>query len=327
MKVKVNELLDDGEWVVFKEGENLIYDRYVVVPNGVFKLTNINNASTAGQASDYVTFTDVISYSVHATTWYKEGKGTINFEGMSYTVTLYGNSQNESEDYQVTLDYPQTAGTEKMDFSGCDWDVEPEEPEPVCTETDDGNDPALVGTTTGPMGSPTVTIKNYTDKCFNSYSASLPSCEAGDNCYSTEYYCKNGFVTYEISKCDYGCENAVCLSGSGGVTYQGVLEMLGSCKMIFTGNSANNGHVNCENYLSGSKCIFGQAFTNNYISGYTAQDGTYLNDDFFVSEGMLNCDESADDRVADILSNPYFKSAYKGSGLDTESAWFCCTAP
>ena len=51
---------------------------------------------------------------VYKTTWISDGVGTISIGGKSYGVYLTGNANNATEEYQVHLDYPDSAGFNTM---------------------------------------------------------------------------------------------------------------------------------------------------------------------------------------------------------------------
>lgn len=119
---KLSDLEDEDETIIFHEGDKIHYKDYVIFPSQepsvVAKLSSVKNQTT-GYASDYCKFTDVISGNVYSTVWTSEGRGVISVNGMSYVVTMSGNSQNASENYIVTIDYPQTSGNNKLSFEDC----------------------------------------------------------------------------------------------------------------------------------------------------------------------------------------------------------------
>ncbi len=104
---------DDGRNITVFEKELLRYQDYVVVGNEdegyLLKLASVKN-STTGTNQDAVELSDVFSGDVYKTTWTSDGSGTVTIGGKSFDVTIKGDSSNASEQFDVRLAYPDSAG-------------------------------------------------------------------------------------------------------------------------------------------------------------------------------------------------------------------------
>jgi len=107
---------DSNRNITVVEGANITRDGFVVVGNEddgrLIKLTSVKNSSQTGTSNtdgDRVEFTDQFSGDVYKATWTSDGVGTISIAGQSYGVFLTGDANNASEQYQVHLDYPDSA--------------------------------------------------------------------------------------------------------------------------------------------------------------------------------------------------------------------------
>ena len=106
---------DDNENISIRESEILNVGDYVVVGNEddgyLLKLDSTANSSTAGTSNDKARFVDVASGDTIDTTWTAEGTGTLTVGGLSYTVTMTGDSTIATGDTgtNVTIDYPDSA--------------------------------------------------------------------------------------------------------------------------------------------------------------------------------------------------------------------------
>lgn len=102
----------DNENISVKESEILNVGDFVVVGNEangyLLKLDSTANSSTAGTSNDKARFVDVASGDTIDTTWTSEGTGTLTVGGLSYTVTMTGDSTVATSDTgtNVTIDYP-----------------------------------------------------------------------------------------------------------------------------------------------------------------------------------------------------------------------------
>ena len=110
---------DDYKNITVREEGVIKYQDYVVVGNEdeghLLELTAVRNSSTAGFDQDYVKFKDIFSGDTLETTWTNDaGIGTITVGGKSYTVTLVGTSDNETEDYQVRLDWSESTSNQMI---------------------------------------------------------------------------------------------------------------------------------------------------------------------------------------------------------------------
>jgi len=103
---------DDYRNITVFEGQIIRDEELVVVGNEdegrLVKLTSVKN-STTGYDNDYVKFTDVFTGDVYETVFTADGTGTVPI-GKDYTVTLAGNSNNATDEYEVRLNYPDSAG-------------------------------------------------------------------------------------------------------------------------------------------------------------------------------------------------------------------------
>ena len=113
---------DDNENITVRESEILNVGSYVVVGNEddghLLKLDSTANSSTSGTSNDRARFVDVSTGDTIDTTWTSEGSGTLTVGGLSYTVTMTGNSNVASSDTgcNVTLNYPDSAGNAMVVF-------------------------------------------------------------------------------------------------------------------------------------------------------------------------------------------------------------------
>ena len=104
---------DDNHNITVGEGELIRYQEYVVVGNEdeghLLKLSTVDNSSTSGTNNDYATFTDVFTGDTLTTTWSAEQTGTLVVGGKSYAVYLNGSAAASAEEYEVHLNYPDSA--------------------------------------------------------------------------------------------------------------------------------------------------------------------------------------------------------------------------
>ena len=111
---------DDGNRYILKRGEIGNYRDSFVIPDSVcdggmiLELASINNATT-GFSNDIISFRDVISRDVIDTTFTSEGVGRISRCGKSFDVTLSGDSNKATDEFEVTLFW---SGVED-DLSSC----------------------------------------------------------------------------------------------------------------------------------------------------------------------------------------------------------------
>ncbi len=87
------------------EGQKVYHMQYVAIPNKLLRLTQISNFS-GNYPDDQVKFTDTAGFTYDAMIT-GEGRGAINFDGLSYAVNYAGPSTN-ADLVAVWLDYPQT---------------------------------------------------------------------------------------------------------------------------------------------------------------------------------------------------------------------------
>lgn len=111
--------------IVLREGDKIHRSDYIVIPDNVggevstiVRLTSVKNQS-AGYANDVCRFEDVFSGNRFSTAFTSEGIGNVSINGRTYIVTMSGAHTIASEDYVVTLDFPQTSGSDKFDFGNC----------------------------------------------------------------------------------------------------------------------------------------------------------------------------------------------------------------
>lgn len=103
---------DDNENISVRESEILNVGDLAVVGNEddgyILKLESTANSSTAGTNNDRARFKDVATGETLETTWTSEGSGTLNVGGLSYSITMTGDSSIASGDTgsNVTIDYP-----------------------------------------------------------------------------------------------------------------------------------------------------------------------------------------------------------------------------
>ncbi|MBX4196433.1 hypothetical protein KW805_02505 [Candidatus Pacearchaeota archaeon] len=104
----------DGHAIIIKEGEKIHKNDLVMIPDYpyVVKVTTIRNQTT-GYSSDGVSFADIgTGTTTYDTTLIAEGKGVVMFGSRPYNVTYNGTPSDDSN--FITLDYPQTSGSDKM---------------------------------------------------------------------------------------------------------------------------------------------------------------------------------------------------------------------
>ena len=75
------------------------------------RLSTIKNQTT-GTNQDKAIFTDVFSGDTYETVWSSDGTGTVSVKGKSYSVTSVGPSSFSSNQYNVTLGYPDSSGND-----------------------------------------------------------------------------------------------------------------------------------------------------------------------------------------------------------------------
>lgn len=110
---------DEGVNISVQEGKILKYGSYAVVGNEddgrIIRLSSVKNASestAAEYSSDRVEFTDVMSGDLYKSTLTADGTGTVSIKGKQYGVKYWGSSGSATEDFNVTLDYPDSTGTQ-----------------------------------------------------------------------------------------------------------------------------------------------------------------------------------------------------------------------
>lgn len=105
---------DDGHNITILEEQVIKFEELVVVGNEdegyLIQLTEVTNDIENASISDDVLFTDVFSGDSYDTTWTTDGVGTVSIGGKSYDVELSGNSDNDTEEYKVRLNYPDSSG-------------------------------------------------------------------------------------------------------------------------------------------------------------------------------------------------------------------------
>ena len=105
---------DDNSNITVFEKQIIHKNEYVVVGNEdegyLLKVSTVKNATT-GTSNDRATFKDVFSSDIYETTWTADGTGTLSVGGKSFDVTMTGNSNNASQDYNIRLNYPDSSGT------------------------------------------------------------------------------------------------------------------------------------------------------------------------------------------------------------------------
>ena len=111
---------DDKNNITVAEGQTLNTGDYVVVGNEddgyLLKLESTANSSTSGTSNDRARFIDVATSSIIDTVWSAEGTGTLTVGGISYTVTMVGNSDVATSETgsNVTLNYPDSAAQDMV---------------------------------------------------------------------------------------------------------------------------------------------------------------------------------------------------------------------
>ncbi len=109
---------DDGRNITVMERQPITKEDYVVVGNEaegyLLRLTNVKNETT-GTSNDRAEFEDVFSGDTLKTVWTGDGVGTLAVGGRSYNIYMSGNSANASEEYIVTLDYPDSSSNASGD--------------------------------------------------------------------------------------------------------------------------------------------------------------------------------------------------------------------
>jgi|GEM_PF-4988376 hypothetical protein len=127
LSLNVSALIDaphpnagDGSKYILKRGEIGHYRDSFVIPDSVcdggliLQLASVDN-STAGYSNDRISFRDVISNEIIDTAFTSEGVGRISRCGKSFDVTLSGDSDRATEEFEVTLVW---SGAED-DLSSC----------------------------------------------------------------------------------------------------------------------------------------------------------------------------------------------------------------
>lgn len=110
---------DDGHNISVQEGKILVYGDYAVVGNEddgrIVRLSSVKNASESTKAeysNDRVEFADVMSGDTYKATLTADGTGTVSIKGKQYGVKYWGASGSATEDFNVTLDYPDSTGNQ-----------------------------------------------------------------------------------------------------------------------------------------------------------------------------------------------------------------------
>lgn len=108
-QILLDELLNDGEKIFFRDGDAMKVGMYVVASPKILRLDSTANSSTVGTANDRARFTDAISGETIDTVWEREGYGKITVQdgsfGTIFEVYMLGNSNNASSDRIVWLNY------------------------------------------------------------------------------------------------------------------------------------------------------------------------------------------------------------------------------
>lgn len=108
----------DGRKVIFNEGAEIHLGDRIVIPETYIELDDVYN-DTVGFSDDVVKFVNVLTGDLYDTSWSSEGVGVITINGVTYTVYLEGDSDTPTEEYIVTLNYPQTNTGRSMDLTLC----------------------------------------------------------------------------------------------------------------------------------------------------------------------------------------------------------------
>jgi len=195
----VSNITAEGKKVILKEGDIIHYGDYVLVKSSnnnvhLLKLSRVKNSSSSYR-DDSVVFLDILTGTLYGTVITSEGSGTVAIGGIVGIVRYYGNADNATEEYKVTLEmYP----LDKVDdFTSCFASTKTK-----CTDSDNGLNYYVKGTAQG---------------IFNGVPNSLftDSCCSGDSCNShtgeklMETYCFGEQIRTQQYFCN--CLDGACL--------------------------------------------------------------------------------------------------------------------
>ncbi len=106
---------DDFRNITVAERGKIKDEEYTVVGNEdegyLLRLSTVKNQTT-GTDQDKVIFTDVFSGETYETVWSSDGTGTMSVKGKSYSVSVVGPSSFSSNQYNVTLGFPDSTGND-----------------------------------------------------------------------------------------------------------------------------------------------------------------------------------------------------------------------
>nr|MBI4156907.1 hypothetical protein [Candidatus Woesearchaeota archaeon] len=116
IRINITNLQSQGKIVVVKEGEVFYKGNYVVIPGYLLRVQTVINSSYPQGEGDKVELKDVLTNEVYTTASTSiEGLTTISIGGMEYGLTYSGPSFN-MDAIKVTLNFPQTTGSDVMTF-------------------------------------------------------------------------------------------------------------------------------------------------------------------------------------------------------------------
>ena len=125
VKEDVQDLINAGEKVTLIEDEPTNRGNFVVVPNNllgdagrILQVTQIYN-STSGYVNDRVQLMDFNSGDSFLVNIYAEGKGTLNLDGLAFTLIYSGPSTVAEEERVVYVNFPQSDYPDYIDFTDC----------------------------------------------------------------------------------------------------------------------------------------------------------------------------------------------------------------
>ncbi len=109
---------DDGKNITVVEGGAIVKNEFVMVGNEdqgyLLKLSTLTNTSS-NYADDKVKLQDAFdSTQVFEATITAEGSGTITIGGKVYSLNYYANDASTSDNWNITLGYPDSTGTNKV---------------------------------------------------------------------------------------------------------------------------------------------------------------------------------------------------------------------
>lgn len=110
--------LDVNGTVIYREGQPVYRGQYVILPDGLFSVDAIYNASS-GYADDYVELRDVFSQMNYFAQAYAEGFASITLRGNTYGIRYFGAATMPQEQRYILIDFPQTNNLTIMAFENC----------------------------------------------------------------------------------------------------------------------------------------------------------------------------------------------------------------